>query len=76
MSVLIKGMNMPKNCRECPFLHETSICYEFSDCPLVEVKSPHGSLIDADKMVKEYHNGSFDVVKVAKTMPIIIEAEE
>lgn len=27
MSVLIKDMQMPKNCRECPFLYDGDACY-------------------------------------------------
>ena len=27
MSVLIKGMQMPKNCAECPFLFDRDACY-------------------------------------------------
>ena len=34
MSILIKGMEMPKSCRECPLLYVTSICGGFKDCPL------------------------------------------
>jgi len=57
--VLIKGMEMPKNCFDCPFLKD-DFCivlgYEMRNdqilmgcgsCPLVEVR-PHGRLIDAD----------------------------
>lgn len=34
MSVLIKGMEMPKSCHECPLLYVTSICDGSKDCPL------------------------------------------
>lgn len=69
MSILIKGMEMPKNCNECKFgtwsnLHQTAACKRhdfepcFKDhsreymekradfCPLVEVLTPHGRLIE------------------------------
>jgi len=55
MSILIKGMEMPKNCGECSFICKESTCrygkgYERSDfCPLVELP-PHGRLIDADAL--------------------------
>lgn len=89
MSVLIKGMNMPTCCAECdlhnPF-SETPYCRRLlqviplegrlDNCPLVEVKTPHGRLIDADEMSSIYHDGSFDVKKVAKQMNTVIEAEE
>lgn len=66
MSVLIKDMDMPRGCAACPLWAR---CYEvfaaqerFIDerpewCPLVEVPTPHGRLIDADyllAMVEEY----------------------
>ena len=71
MSILIKGMKMPKNCPQCPCAywadHSTFLgCnvkpgkrYAMKDeeyrklstrpnwCPLVEVPTPHGRLIDA-----------------------------
>lgn len=43
MSILIKGMEMPKNCHECPFLYVTIVCDGSKDCPLVEV--PHGKWV-------------------------------
>ena len=47
MSILIKGMEMPKNCSECPLV----VCLSVeSDCPLVPVP-PHGRLIDADALM-------------------------
>lgn len=68
MSVLIKGMEMPKNCAECEFhqsgypdwcdlsirardIHNTEIRQEW--CPLVEVPTPHGRLIDADELYEK-----------------------
>lgn len=49
MSILIKGMEMPKNCWECPFERCVlrTLVDRHPDCPLVEVP-PHGRLIDAD----------------------------
>jgi hypothetical protein len=72
MSILIKGMEMPKWCygdgeKTCP-LAFAGCCmvspnyvkhYEKSrhpDCPLVEVP-PHGRLIDADYFLKHFQNG-------------------
>lgn len=50
MSILIKGMEMPKNCLECPLV----VCLSVeSDCPLVPVP-PHGRLIDADALMHEF----------------------
>ncbi len=66
MSVLIRGMEMPKACYECR-MYEADIYYcaaaerdinisssdegRCSFCPLVHVP-PHGDLIDADKLVE------------------------
>lgn len=63
MSVLIRGMEMPEDCFSCP-LKEEGFCnitnayagqiYERnSDCPLVEVSTPHGRLIDADGLIPD-----------------------
>jgi len=62
MSVLIKGMEMPKDCWHCSFADpEEGICLvdqkhhgdwdEPENCPLVPVP-PHGRLIDADKLLE------------------------
>ena len=60
MSVLIKGMEMPKNCGECPMVCEFDLCHitkggrTLSErpphCPLIEVPK-HGRLIDADAIL-------------------------
>ena len=61
MSVIVKGMDMPKNCQECD-LYIEGACYakgcrdyrsimdtaKPDDCPLVELP-PHGRLIDVDE---------------------------
>ena len=76
MSVIIKGMEMPKNCRECNFCSEINfegyLWFDFycrakdkefdldknkdkpNWCPLVEIPTPHGRLIDADAI--DYRN--------------------
>ena len=64
MSVFVKNLDIPRNCRECPIMHEykgMDICtvpFRRIDnsytrdkpewCPLVEVSTPHGRLIDGD----------------------------
>lgn len=64
MSVLIRGMEMPKKCLDCPFMisrdnddcivqsNEANAKFDSWDdmkasCPLVEIPTPHGRLIDA-----------------------------
>lgn len=66
MSVYIKGLEMPKNCRECPleqpydgyncYINEKSYSWGLSsrpsDCPLIPVPD-HGDLIERDALKKE-----------------------
>lgn len=75
MNILIKGMDMPKKCTECPLLSERDYCilqdydkqysldYDFddmqNDCPLVEIPTPHGRLIDADELFNEIRANSY-----------------
>lgn len=68
MSILIKDMDMPKNCSDCPLNYDqmscsvtgtgwwsdTMVLMDFDsckerlyNCPLVEIPTPHGRLIDA-----------------------------
>ena len=70
MSVLIKDMEMPDNCEECRFDTECGFCSAMPDnfcgdtdgftkpdwCPLVEVPTPHGRLIDADALKNYIEN--------------------
>ena len=97
MSVLIKGMKMPKSCSECGFecraycfLVDTVI--ESNDrpdwCPLVEVPTPHGRLVDCETLkdnlavLFERNEILIDVWLVyaiddlIDELPTIIEAEE
>ena len=104
MSVLIKGMEMPKACEWCSFIStfttESGLgcrCeverFEFWDyskrqenCPLVEIPTPHGRLIDVDAFVKKlkrlesseepYQRGMVKAfLDVISCEPTIIEAE-
>ena len=104
MSVLMKGMEMPKACEWCSFIStfttESGLgcrCeverFEFWDyskrqenCPLVEIPTPHGRLIDVDAFVKKlkrlesseepYQRGMVKAfLDVISCEPTIIEAE-
>lgn len=71
MSVLIKGMEMPESCESCRFEDFGGCMFRVKkeDCPLVEVPTPHGRLVDAGELlerVEEYLNNT----------PSIIEAEK
>lgn len=79
MSIIIKGMKMPKHCIDCPMKNDEDDCVvqelqhwrDWDDmkagCPLVEVPTPHGRLIDADRLLtdrmksKYYHLPNGDI---------------
>lgn len=76
MSVLIKGMKMPRNSRNCPFTvmaedweKECIVGGEYhwdnervcEGCPLVEVPTPHGRLIDADELERFMYHHAFEL---------------
>lgn len=65
MSVLIKGnVHLPRSCRDCPFNY-SGVCIASAnclktksfmkarnpDCPIIEIPTPHGRLIDADRLL-------------------------
>lgn len=103
MSVMIKEMNFPKNCMECDlhfiargldneciFSNDTvDDCTErrLYRCPLVEIPTPHGRLIDADELKKklekhremcgdiELAHGIDEAIRILENATIIIEAE-
>lgn len=101
--VLIKGIEMPKNCKECPFSDHIAWCLIPGDwreryympteserskyCPLKEVSTPHGRLIDGDETLRKllgFNDGWFSskgikdigysTEEVIKNMPTIIPA--
>lgn len=63
MGVYIKGATKPTSCGEC-FIGTRYMCEHvesFEDCPMTEVKEPHGRLIDEDEVL--------DTVKRLKSFP-------
>ena len=89
MSVLIKGMEMPKGCGLCRF-DDYGYCTmtkqysggsathgRASFCPLVELPKKHGRLIDADEICFSMTNGTDqDIAEEAvREAPTVIEAE-
>ncbi len=89
MSILIKGMAMPKNCIFCELYeadwhwcraakkeyYETIENKAHPDwCPLIELP-PHGDLIERDKLVFEDDYYGWRDKQVVKAAPTIIEAE-
>ena len=96
MSILIKGyIGLPRDCCKCPFncyglclanhsklSVDKCVKSRHSDCPLVEVPTPHGDLVDRDDLIDEInrvtfvkrydYNVAYNIVTDAET---IIEAE-
>lgn len=80
MSVLIKGMKIPKSEEKCKFFQPApfrdpycainGVCCGLEDCPLVPVP-PHGDLIDRDALPTSRVEWE-DIVNA----PTIIPAEE
>ena len=102
MSILIK-IEIPKGCWACPFAvgkhyeclftkksYNWGLTTRPSDCPLIEVQSPHGRLIDADafdervrvaggmseeELTEDFKDGVQTVLYMLSKQPTIIEAE-
>lgn len=102
MSILIKSMEMPKDCNTCPMLEGDrldGLCHAASrwldddeywrwylypegdvddskplNCPLVEVPTPHGRLIDADELM--FNSVSGTEIYHISAASTIIDAEE
>ena len=96
MSLIIKGSIMPLMCEECPCYDcddysckatgRGVIEYRYDgrpdNCPLVEIPTPHGDLVDRDDLIDEInrvtfvkrydYNVAYNIVTDAET---IIEAE-
>lgn len=93
MGVYIKDIDMPKNCADC-FLEDAydgcncriaqksanwGLGERPSWCPLVEVPTPHGRLIDADTFEnfirKDWDKNDHWIADVVYSRPTIIHAE-
>ena len=108
MSFIIKGIDIPKTCRQCPCCGDNGLVgmqrdyfcaaldcapsideldQKLTDCPLVEIPTPHGRLIDADEFIKklerhrdmcgdiETQYGIDTAIRILNNTPTIIEAE-
>ena len=61
MSVIVRGMKMPKDCFECMVdcpvgTQRFIVTGRPRGCPLIEIPTPHGRLIDADKFEFEMND--------------------
>ena len=93
MSVIVKNMEMPKNCWECCLsdidddfgrccLYSGIACLTIGrqdNCPLVEIPTPHGDLVDRDALIAEYdrqHKGpAGGARRIMEQTKTVIEAE-
>ncbi len=92
MSILIKGIDIPKCCDECMLKYDIKckcyIGYHHKDtnrankCPIVEVQTPHSRLIEADG-IKDYFSDkegddftAFHFYDAVDNAPTIIEADK
>lgn len=89
MSVLIKGMEMPKDDYVVMTLYPSGDCYLYykgcggiaKKAEVIEVPTPHGRLIDASKCRPYFYDHLDDlhmeIAEIAiEEMPTIIEAED
>ena len=97
MGVYIPNMKMQKSCFDCfaydgefmecratgECVNETFYDKVRDDCPLVEIPTPHGRLIDASELIKSYMKGTktdiddfYDTIDIIDNAPTILEAEE
>lgn len=95
MSAIIKGIKKPSACEWCNFICGSGMdwycgagrfmIYDYKsvhkDCPLINIPTPHGRLIDAVKLsidVLETMNRETDdtVIGLIDRAPTIIEAEQ
>lgn len=94
MSLIIKGMKLQEKCEDCPcydyidYVCRADDCFAPFDvenpeersehCPLIEIPTPHGRLIDADaflKWLKEFHPNDVAIMSGIKNARTIVEAE-
>lgn len=95
MGVYNPLIDMPVSCADCVtrgesncYLHNNMLYpnvlkHRHKDCPLVEVKAPHGELIDRTELIKKavviYDHNNFERLVVSDgalaDAPTIIEAE-
>lgn len=81
MGIYIKEMTMPQNgCSRC-FNDECLLPYSeyvpkgnrHPNCPLIEVKTPHGRLIDTNALARKIVESNYGVDFINKTTALIID---
>lgn len=95
-SVLVRGMEMPKSCDDCPLNYDQMACavtgtrwwsdrmmlMDFDsdkerlyDCPLIEVKKPHGRLGDLDALYATINEADDYGADMADILRLILQAD-
>lgn len=91
MSVLVKDMDMPKSCRDCPFpteemwgAYKCQYVHKWGDdenraddCPLIEIPIPHARLIDENELRNTIRDSCDTVLtyQLIDSCKTVIEAE-
>lgn len=89
MSVIVKGMNMPKACMYCPMFNGmgckaamkmfdelTNVAVRVKGCPLVTLPEKHGRLIDADSLRENIESFGGILPEEINTFLMILEQEK
>ena len=55
MDILIKGMEKPISCDDCivPLSKCDFLQRRTDECPIIEIPTPHGRLIDGDELIND-----------------------
>ena len=78
MSILIKGVEKPMSCDDCivPLSKCDFLQRRADECPIVEIPTPHGRLIDGDDIYIGRWDIDTDLAEQIHNAPTILEAEE
>lgn len=85
MSIIIKGIDMPKegehilalikNDGKCSYFEETTLSRIMKTTEAIQIPTPHGRLIDASELIKSYMKGTkTDIDDFYDTIDIIDNA--
>ena len=81
----------PQGCRKCPYIDQYNDCRliwgserirtveeQYQHCPLIEVPTPHGRLIDGDELVRIWKGAKIygNIEPIVNARPTVIEAED
>ena len=87
MSIILKGIDMPKDTHGETVLDDIRLIFSNANTrfsisldkdDIIQIPTPHGRLIDGDKIVKEYYTKPtyLHLCTILNNAPTILEAEE